>query len=167
MKKVRFVIHSHKALRAGYHQDLRFEDPVKPNHWHSFAVPKEVPLEAGKRVLAIKTHIHTEKEALFKGDIPAGEYGGGNLELYDQGICGIKKFTSAHIILILQGKKVNGLYHLISLGNVNSETFKQQEYLLFKSRIAVLDPLKLTLPKQSFYIRQIAKFNKILKKNKL
>lgn len=163
MKKVRFVIHTHKAKRAGYHQDLRFEDPVKPNHWHSFAVPKEVPLVAGQRVLAIKTHIHTKDQALFKGDIPAGEYGGGNIELYDQGVCGIEKFTSAHIVLILQGKKVNGLYHLISLGNVNEDKFKQQEYLLFKSKLNITDPLKISIPEQSFYQKQIAKFNQLIK----
>jgi bifunctional non-homologous end joining protein LigD len=95
MKKVRFVIHDHKAKRAGYHQDLRFEDPIKKNHWHSFAVPKTVPLAPGKKVLAIKTHIHTKDQALFKGDIPAGEYGGGNIELFDQGIAKLEKFTSA------------------------------------------------------------------------
>ena len=138
MKKVRFVIHDHKAKRAGYHQDLRFEDPIKKNHWHSFAVPKTVPLNAGQKVLAIKTHIHTKvlaikthihtkDQALFKGDIPAGEYGGGNIELFDQGIAKLEKFTSAHITIILQGRKVNGLYHLISLGNVKNNKFNQPE----------------------------------------
>ena len=164
MKKVKFVIHSHKALRAGYHQDLRFQDPNNLDLWHSFAVPKEVPLEAGKRVLAIKTHIHTEEEAMFKGDIPAGEYGGGNLELYDQGICGIEKFTSSHIILILQGEKVNGLYHLISIGNVDNDKFKQQQYLLFKSRLEIIDPLRITKPEKIEYIQQIARYNSIIKK---
>ena len=163
MKKVRFVIHDHKALRAGYHQDLRFEDPYNKKNWHSFAVPKGVPLQPNKRVLAIKTHIHTKKEALFKGDIPAGEYGGGNLELFDQGIAELQKFSSAHIILIMQGKKVNGLYHLISLGNVDEKEFKQQTYLLFKSKVRVMQPLRLKTPEISYYKKQIIKYNKILK----
>ena len=164
MKKVRFVIHNHKAKRAGYHQDLRFEDPVKSDHWHSFAVPKTVPLQPNQKVLAIKTHIHSEKEALFKGDIPAGEYGGGNLELFDQGIAQLNKFTSAHMILIMQGKKVNGLYHLISLGNVDDTKFKQQNYILFKSKVNITSPLKITPQEETFYQRQIAKFNAIIKK---
>lgn len=163
MKKVKFVIHAHKAKRAGYHQDLRFEDPHKSNHWHSFAVPKEVPLHPNKRVLAIKTHIHTKSQAMFKGDIPAGEYGGGNIELYDQGVCGIQKFTSAHMILILEGEKVKGLYHLISLGNVNAETFKKQEYLLFKSRVTITDPMKISMPEQSMYQKQIANLSQFIK----
>jgi DNA ligase D-like protein (predicted 3'-phosphoesterase) len=163
MKKVKFVIHSHKAQRAGYHQDLRFQDPNNTSNWHSFAVPKEVPLTPNKRVLAIKTHIHTRDQAMFKGDIPAGEYGGGNIELYDQGVCGIQKFTSAHMTLILQGKIVNGMYHLISLGNVDTNKFKQQEYLLFKSKITITDPLRISMPEQSFYQKQIAKFNKFIK----
>jgi DNA ligase D-like protein (predicted 3'-phosphoesterase) len=164
MKKVRFVIHDHKAQRAGYHQDLRFEDPNKSDHWHSFAVPKSVPLVAGKKVLAIKTHIHSEKEALFKGDIPAGQYGGGNLELFDQGIAQLNKFTSAHMILIMQGRKVNGLYHLISLGNISDDKFKQQSYILFKSKVNITSPLRLTPKEESFYQKQITKFNSILKK---
>jgi DNA ligase D-like protein (predicted 3'-phosphoesterase) len=164
MKKVRFVIHDHKAKRAGYHQDLRFEDPEKRNHWHSFAVPKSVPLIPNQKVLAIKTHIHTEKEALFKGDIPAGEYGGGNIELFDQGVAQLNKFTSSHIIMIMQGKKVNGLYHLISLGNIDDKKFKQQNYLLFKSKVNITSPLRLTSPEETFYQKQIAKFNAILKK---
>ena len=164
MKKVRFVIHDHKAMRAGYHQDLRFEDPNNRKHWHSFAVPKTVPLVPGKKVLAIKSHIHTKKEALFKGDIPAGEYGGGNLELFDQGMAQLNKFTSAHIILIMQGKKVNGLYHLISLGNISDKKFKQQSYILFKSKVNITSPLKITPKEETFYQKQIAKFNAILKK---
>lgn len=164
MKKVRFVIHNHKAKRAGFHQDLRFEDPIKKDHWHSFAVPKSVPLIPNQKVLAIKTHIHSEKEALFKGDIPAGEYGGGNLELYDQGIAQLNKFTSAHIIIVMQGKKVNGLYHLISLGNITDQKFKQQSYILFKSKVNITSPLKITPKEESFYKKQIAKFNAILKK---
>ncbi len=164
MKKIRFVIHNHKARRAGYHQDLRFEDPNKSNHWHSFAVPKTVPLHSGKRVLAIKTHIHSEKEALFKGDIPAGEYGGGNIELFDQGVATLNKFTPAHITITMQGRKVKGLYHLISLGNVDTGKFKQQQYLLFKSKVSITHPLRITKPEETFYQKQIAKFNKILKK---
>ena len=164
MKKIRFVIHNHKAKKAGFHQDLRFEDPNKKNHWHSFAVPKSVPLQPSQKVLAIKTHIHSEKEALFKGDIPAGEYGGGNIELFDQGIAQLNKFTSAHIIMILQGKKVNGLYHLISLGNVDTKKFKQQNYILFKSKVNINTPLKITPKEKTFYQKQIAKFNRILKK---
>jgi DNA ligase D-like protein (predicted 3'-phosphoesterase) len=163
MKKVRFVIHNHKAKRAGFHQDLRFEDPNKKNHWHSFAVPKNVPLTPSNKVLAIKTHIHTEKEALFKGDIPAGEYGGGNLELFDQGVAQLNKFTSAHIILIMQGKKVNGLYHLISLGNIADKKFKQQNYILFKSKVNITSPLRITPKEETFYQKQIAKFNKIIR----
>jgi len=164
MKKVRFVIHDHKADRAGYHQDMRFEDPNKSNHWHSFAVPKGVPLIPGKKVLAIKTHIHTKEQALFKGDIPAGEYGSGNLELFDQGIAQLNKFTSAHIIIVMQGQKVNGLYHLISLGNLNVDKFKQQDYILFKSKVNITSPLRLTQPEESFYQKQISKFNALLKK---
>lgn len=162
MKKVKFVIHDHKALRAGYHQDIRFEDPQNKKHWHSFAVPKGVPLKPGTRVLAIKTHIHTKDEALFQGDIEAGEYGGGNLSLFDQGIAGLEKFTSAHIVIILQGQKAKGIYHFVSIGNVDTKKYKQQQYLLFKSKTKVTAPLNLSPREISRYKSQLTKINKLL-----
>jgi bifunctional non-homologous end joining protein LigD len=140
---VRFVVHDHKADRAGYHQDLRFQLPGSKN-WASFAVPKGVPLKPGLKVLAIRTHDHTEQEALFTGDIPPGDYGGGTLTIFDEGICKLDKNTSAHIIITFQGNKLKGLYHLVSLGNVKRSKFKQRQYLLFKSKVKSYRALRLT-----------------------
>jgi len=139
---VPFVVHLHYAKKAGKHSDLRFKIPGSRN-WASFAVPKGVPLQPGIRALAIRTHNHTEKEALFTGDIPPGEYGAGRLEVFDQGLAKLSKYTSAHIAIIFQGKKVKGLYHLISIGVVDNK-YKQQQYMLFKSKQEITEPFNLS-----------------------
>ncbi len=140
---VRFVVHDHKADRAGYHQDLRFQLPRSRN-WASYAVPKGIPTEPGIKVLSIRTHDHTEKEALFIGDIPPGDYGAGTLTIFDEGLCKLEKFTSAHIIMTFQGSKIKGIYHMVSVGNISKEKFKQRQYLLFKSKIKTYKPLNIS-----------------------
>jgi len=134
MKRTKFIIHDHDAFRAGKHQDLRIQ--VASNKWLSFAISKGVPLNPGVRVLAIKTHDHSSKEALFTGSIPKGEYGGGTLKVFDQGSCILKKQSPAQISMVLQGRKVKGEYHLINIGvtKSGSSKFKQQQYMLFVSK---------------------------------
>lgn len=158
--KVQFIIHDHYAKKAGYHQDLRFQDPLNRRRWYSFAVPKKVPLKPGTKVLAIRTHMHSEEEALFHGDIPSGEYGSGELIIFDQGVCSIEKLSSAHIVVLFQGGKVKGLYHFVSLGNVKKSKFKQQQYLLFKSKEKDYELLKLSDAEISKYLTTTGKFQK-------
>jgi DNA ligase D-like protein (predicted 3'-phosphoesterase) len=159
---VRFIIHDHHARKAGYHQDIRFQNPIDLRQWYSFAVPKRVPLKPGTKVLAIRTHIHSEEEALFQGEIPAGEYGGGTLMLFDQGACKIQKLTSAHIVILFQGSKVKGLYHFISIGNVKRGDFKQQHYMLFKSKEKDYEPLRISDTEISKHIEHAKRIHKFL-----
>lgn len=136
-KKTQFIVHDHDAFRAGKHQDLRFK--IEPNKWDSFAVPRKVPLKLGIKVLAIKTHSHSNKEAMFVGEIPKGEYGSGKLKVFDQGICTIEKYTPAHIVIDFKGRKVKGIYHLVNIGVTGKTRYKQQQYLLFKGKISGRD----------------------------
>jgi len=128
----RFIVVDHDAHRAGKHQDLRFKIPGSAN-WASFAVRKGIPLEPGVRVLATRTHDHSETEALFLGEIPAGEYGGGILKKFDDGSCKIMKMSSPHIALEFKGRKIKGIYHLVNIG-VAKGTYREKAYLLFKSK---------------------------------
>jgi len=126
----RFIVVKHDAKKARLHYDLRF---VMPNSkiWASFAVRKGVPEKPGVKVLAVKTHDHDEKEALFLGTIKDG-YGAGKLTKFDDGKCIIHKYKSSHIIVELQGKKIKGIYHLINTGIFNKKDYKKQQYMLFK-----------------------------------
>jgi len=129
----RFIIVKHDAKKARLHYDLRFKMP-KSKNWMSFAVRKGVPTEPGKKVLAVRTHDHDEKEALFLGIIKDG-YGAGKLSKWDDGACVIHKFSPSHVILELKGRKAKGIYHLINTGVFNKKDYKKQQYLLFKGSV--------------------------------
>jgi len=135
VKRIKFVIHDHEARKAGKHQDLRFQKPTDTRNWLSFAIRKGVPLKPGVRVLAIKTHLHSEEEALFIGEIPEGEYGAGKLKVFDKGMATIEKYAPAHIAISLKGRKVKGIYHLINIGVTRNTKYKANQYLLFKGNI--------------------------------
>lgn len=131
--KSKFVIMEHDAKRARLHWDLRFKMP-NSQLWASFAVRKGVPTEVGKKVLAVRTHDHTTKEALYTGVISTG-YGAGRLKKWDEGNCEIEMFKPSHIVIRFFGSKIKGLYHMISTGVINKRDFKKKQFMLFKSKI--------------------------------
>ncbi len=133
MTRSKFIVVEHKAKKARLHWDLRFETPKKKNIWMSFAVRKGVPLKPGQKVLAVRTHDHTKKEALFLGTIKKG-YGAGHLKKWDDGQCLIHKFGTGHILIEFKGRKVKGFYHLVSTGVIDKD-FKRQTYMFFKGKI--------------------------------
>ena len=126
----RFIVVKHDAKKARLHYDLRFVMPSS-KLWASFAVRKGVPEKPGVKVLAVKTHDHDEKEALFLGTIKDG-YGAGKLAKFDDGKCIIHKYKSSHIIIEFKGRKIKGIYHLINTGVFNKKDYKKQQYMLFK-----------------------------------
>ena len=121
----RFIIVKHNAKKAGLHYDLRFKMPDS-RMYDSYAVPKGVPKESGIRVRAIKTTLHTEKEAMFIGRIQNGNYGAGTIERMDKGPCSILKYEPHHIVILLNGSIYKGVYHLVLTGE------DDKNYLLFK-----------------------------------
>lgn len=131
MTKSRFVVMKHKANKAGLHYDLRFVIPKKKD-WDSFAVRKGVPTETGKKVLAIRTTVHSEKEALLVGKIEKG-YGAGTLTKWDGGSCEIIKYTDKHMVIDFKGSKIKGVYHMVSTGVIDKK-FDKKSYMLFKSK---------------------------------
>ena len=133
MTKSKFIIVKHEAKRAGLHYDLRFIMPNSKN-WASFAVRKGVPTAPGTKVLAVRTHDHSEEEALFLGKLESG-YGAGKLTKWDDGQCIIHKYSSAHMAIEFKGKKVKGLYHLISTGVIGRQKYKSKQYMLFKGKL--------------------------------
>jgi hypothetical protein len=127
----KFVIMKHEAKKAGLHYDLRFQMP-RSKDWASFAVRKGVPTKLGVKVLAIRTTIHSEKEALFTGNIKDG-YGAGKLTKWDSGFCIILKYSDKHTVIEFKGLKIKGIYHLLSTG-VADKDFNKPTYFLFKGK---------------------------------
>src|SRR5262249_9417364 len=92
------------------HYDFRLE---KDGVFKSWAVPKGVPEEIGHRHLAVQVPDHPLEWGSFEGTIPAGSYGAGTVELWDQGTYELLEWSDEKIEFILNGKRLHGVYLLV------------------------------------------------------
>src|SRR5690554_5155650 len=96
-----FVIQEHHARRL--HYDFRLEHDGVLVSW---AVPKGVPTDPAKNHLAVQTEDHPLEYGTFEGSIPAGEYGAGEVTIWDAGTYDLEKWRDGkEVIVTLHGKK--------------------------------------------------------------
>jgi bifunctional non-homologous end joining protein LigD len=103
----RFVIQQHHARRL--HWDLRLE---RDGVLVSWAVPRGLPRDSARNHLAVHTEDHPLEYLDFHGVIPAGEYGGGKMTIFDQGTYVAEKWRDDEVIVVLRGERVSGRYVL-------------------------------------------------------
>jgi len=112
----RFMVQKHDATRL--HWDLRLEVNGVLKSW---AVTRGPSLNPDDKRLAVRTEDHPLSYATFEGTIPAKEYGGGTVMLWDRGtwapIAGksAKDLDAGHLHFTLSGERMRGDWMLIRL----------------------------------------------------
>jgi bifunctional non-homologous end joining protein LigD len=87
----------------------------------SWAVPKGLPRRRGERHLAIRTEDHPMKYATFAGSIPEGEYGGGEVRIFDHGNYEMVGRSDDRLTFRLHGERLAGIWHLVHTGLMNGK----------------------------------------------
>src|SRR5882762_1052826 len=115
-KALRFVIQRHAATRL--HYDLRLElDGV----YKSWAVTKVPALDPATKRLAVEVEDHPLEYGTFEGTIPQGQYGGGTVQLWDNGTWTPQSddprgdLAKGQLKIVLEGKRMHGRWALIRL----------------------------------------------------
>src|SRR3954468_21658189 len=90
---LRFVIQQHDATNL--HWDLRLE---RDGVLASWAVPKGIPVDPKKNHLAVHTEDHPLEYLTFHGEIPQGEYGGGQMAVWDTGTYETEKWSDREVM---------------------------------------------------------------------
>ena len=100
-----FVIQEHHATRL--HYDFRLEHDGVLVSW---AVPKGPPTDPAKNRLAVMTEDHPLEYGTFEGTIPQGQYGGGEVKIWDAGTYECEKWRDGkEVIAVLHGRPDGGL----------------------------------------------------------
>ena len=134
----RFVVHKHHATAD--HYDLRLELGGVLKSW---AVPKGPSLDPAEKRLAVETEDHPVEYIDFEGVIPAGEYGGGPMIVWDTGTWAPMGDAGEHLRkgdlkFRLAGEKLHGGWMLVRLKPKPGE--RRNNWLLFKERDQAADP---------------------------
>ncbi|MEO6041789.1 MAG: DNA ligase D [Croceibacterium sp.] len=126
-----FIVQKHDATRL--HWDLRLEADGVLKSW---AVTKGPSPDPEIKRLAVRTEDHPMAYAEFEGTIPAGEYGGGTVMLWDRGTWAPvpgkswKNIEQGHLHFTLEGERMKGEWLLIRLKPRPGE--KRENWLLRK-----------------------------------
>ena len=139
--RARFVIQKHDATRL--HYDLRLEHA---GVFLSWAVTKGPSRDPHDKRLAVHVEDHPLAYGDFEGTIPAGQYGGGTVMLWDRGWWapepgfdlekGLKK---GEIKMVFAGERMKGGYVLVRINNDRfargkAGSAKRENWLLIKHR---------------------------------
>jgi DNA ligase D-like protein (predicted 3'-phosphoesterase) len=137
-----FVIQKHAASHLHYDFRLEVDGVLK-----SWAIPKGPSTDPKDKRLAVPTEDHPLAYAGFEGVIPAGEYGGGAVLVWDTGsyrnltekkgaaIPMGQAVAHGHVKVWLEGRKLRGGYALTRF-----KTGKDESWLLVKADDEAAEP---------------------------
>ena len=129
----RFVVQRHRATRL--HYDLRLEMNGVLVSW---AVPKGPTLDPNAKRMAVHVEDHPLEYFDFEGVIPKGEYGGGDVIVWDWGTWTPAKdkdepgqrVRDGELHFDLEGEKLRGRFALVRRGTSGAK----EQWLLFHKR---------------------------------
>lgn len=134
--KTRFVVHEHHASHL--HFDFRLEIGGVLKSW---AIPKGPSLNPKDRRLAVADEDHPVSYINFKGIIDEGNYGAGQVEIWDSGRFQLvdskdaeKQLEKGDLSFILEGGKLRGQFKLIRMKG------RGRQWLLIKVKDQYADP---------------------------
>jgi bifunctional non-homologous end joining protein LigD len=112
-KRPIFVVQLHHARARHYDFRLEMDGTLK-----SWAVPKGPSFRPGEKRLAVEVEDHPLSYATFSGDIPAGNYGAGHVDIFDHGVWSaagdpLESMAAGKIYFSLHGEKLNGGWKLV------------------------------------------------------
>lgn len=130
----RFCLQRHDARRLHYDFRLELDGVLK-----SWAVPKGPTLTPGEKRLAVPTEDHPLSYLDWEGTIPAGEYGGGDVMVFDIGDWDPveskdprQSLRDGELKVRLWGQKIQGEWTLVRTS--------KDSWLWFKKNDAWVDP---------------------------
>ncbi len=135
----RFVVQKHRASHL--HYDFRLEAGGVLKSW---AVPKGPSLDPADKRLAMQVEDHPLDYFSFEGVIPHGNYGAGDVIVWDYGTYTLFEGTNpaaeigaGKIKFILHGKKLKGEFTLVKMRGRNSS---DNAWLLVKDKDRYVAP---------------------------
>ena len=129
----RFVIQKHAASRL--HYDLRLElDGV----FKSWAVTRGPSVDPHDKRLAVEVEDHPLDYGDFEGTIPAGQYGGGTVQLWDRGFWApedanspASQLRAGELKFVMEGERMHGGWVLVRMKS-DRDGGKRTNWLLIK-----------------------------------
>ncbi|MDQ3871757.1 MAG: ATP-dependent DNA ligase, partial [Chloroflexota bacterium] len=139
--KRRFVVQRHRATRL--HYDFRLEIDGVLMSW---AVPKGPSLNPADKRMAVHVEDHPLEYFDFEGVIPRGQYGAGDVIVWDWGTWDPeegddpgKQVRNGELKLVLHGEKLRGRFTLVRT-NWREAGDDKENWLLIHKRDEYADP---------------------------
>lgn len=133
-----FVVHKHDARNLHYDFRLELDGTLK-----SWAVPKGPSLDPANKRLAVQVEDHPMGYADFEGNIAEGQYGAGDVIVWDRGVWEPhgdpqQTFKDGKLKFTLIGEKLSGEWALVRTRLKGSSD--KEQWLLIKEKDAVARP---------------------------
>ncbi len=137
--RLRFVVQKHRATRL--HYDFRLEADGVLKSW---AIPRGPSFDPREKRLAMHVEDHPLDYREFEGIIPAGNYGAGEVIVWDRGTYRLLEGTDTteqiargSLKFELFGEKLHGGFALVHIKGRGGE---ENAWLLIKERDEAVDP---------------------------